>query len=133
MENHFQASNVNNQIYGNVGDSKLEKRCRHHMPQSCMLSSSPMPPVLSSWNVHSDHSMYKSKRSFNDSAEAKRQKRVMKYKAYAVEGKMKTSFRNGIRWVKDKYCSLVHRYWLTMWKHEFIFVSWLYRIFFPYE
>uniref|UniRef100_A0A2K1YTT3 DUF3511 domain-containing protein n=1 Tax=Populus trichocarpa TaxID=3694 RepID=A0A2K1YTT3_POPTR len=78
-----------------------------------MLSSSPMPPVLSSWNVHSDHSIYKSKRSFNDSAEAKRQKRVMKYKAYAVEGKMKTSFRNGIRWVKDK------RSWLKIAKRLF--------------
>ncbi|KAJ6899555.1 hypothetical protein NC652_025877 [Populus alba x Populus x berolinensis] len=111
MENHFQASNyVNNQIYGNVDDWRLEKKSRHRMPQSRMLSSPPMPPALSSWSVHSDHSIYKSNRSFTDSAEGKRQKRVMKYKAYGVEGKMKTSFRNGIRWVKDKYCSLVHRY-----------------------
>uniref|UniRef100_A0A6N2N1B0 Uncharacterized protein n=1 Tax=Salix viminalis TaxID=40686 RepID=A0A6N2N1B0_SALVM len=101
MENHFQASNVSKQIYGNGGDWKLEKRGRHRIPQSCMLSSSPVPPV-SSWNVHSDHSIYRSKRIFNDSAEARRQKRVIKYKAYAVEGKMKTSFRSGLRWVKDK-------------------------------
>ncbi|CAK7326397.1 unnamed protein product [Dovyalis caffra] len=109
MEDHFGASNVNHQMYCSVGDWKLEKRSRQHIPRSCMLSSSPMPSI-SSWNVRSDHSMYKSKWIFNDSAEAKRQKRVVKYKAYTVEGKMKTSFRSGLRWVKDKYCSLVHRY-----------------------
>lgn len=33
-------------------------------------------------------------------AEAKRQRRVARYKIYAVEGKVKASIRKGLRWVK---------------------------------
>ncbi|KDP27881.1 hypothetical protein JCGZ_18961 [Jatropha curcas] len=43
-------------------------------------------------------------------AEIKRQRRVVKYKAYQVEGQLKTSLRNSFRWVKDKYCSIVYGY-----------------------
>lgn len=38
--------------------------------------------------------------SFND-PELKRKKRVAGYKVYAVEGKMKGSFRKSFRWIKD--------------------------------
>ncbi|OVA02570.1 Helicase [Macleaya cordata] len=41
--------------------------------------------------------------SFND-PEMKRRKRVVKYKAYAVEGKVKASFGKGFRWIRNK-CS----------------------------
>ncbi|KAJ4722067.1 DUF3511 domain protein, putative (DUF3511) [Melia azedarach] len=50
------------------------------------------------------------KSSWINDPEVKRQRRIAKYKAYAVEGKMKSSFRNGFRWVKNKYCQLVHGY-----------------------
>ncbi|RWW83485.1 hypothetical protein BHE74_00008014 [Ensete ventricosum] len=40
--------------------------------------------------------------------EAKRRRRVASYKAYAVEGKVKASFRKGFRWIKVKCSGLVH-------------------------
>eukprot|EP00262_Sarcandra_glabra_P010908 TRINITY_DN2654_c0_g1_i2.p1 TRINITY_DN2654_c0_g1~~TRINITY_DN2654_c0_g1_i2.p1 ORF type:complete len:106 (+),score=0.76 TRINITY_DN2654_c0_g1_i2:204-521(+) len=45
--------------------------------------------------------------SFND-PEMKRRKRVAGYKVYAVEGKVKASFRKGFRWIKEKCSELVH-------------------------
>ncbi|KAG6575094.1 hypothetical protein SDJN02_23834, partial [Cucurbita argyrosperma subsp. argyrosperma] len=45
----------------------------------------------------------------HDEPEAKRQRRVAKYKAYAVESKFKASLRNGIRWVKIKCSELLNR------------------------
>ncbi|KAF8401369.1 hypothetical protein HHK36_012321 [Tetracentron sinense] len=45
--------------------------------------------------------------SFND-PEMKRWKRVAKYKAYSVEGKFKSSFRKGYRWLKNKCSLMVH-------------------------
>ncbi|KAG9459561.1 hypothetical protein H6P81_004069 [Aristolochia fimbriata] len=44
---------------------------------------------------------------FND-PEMKRRKRVATYKVYSMEGKVKASFRKGIRWIKDKCSDLVH-------------------------
>ncbi|KQK08364.1 uncharacterized protein LOC100838787 [Brachypodium distachyon] len=37
-----------------------------------------------------------------------RKRRVAAYKAYAVEGKVKGSFRKSFRWVKDRYLHLVY-------------------------
>ncbi|OWM71144.1 hypothetical protein CDL15_Pgr011271 [Punica granatum] len=54
----------------------------------------PSAPPSSSWG-------------FSD-AEAKRRKRVVKYKAYAVEGRIKASIRSGFRWIKSKYSGFVH-------------------------
>ncbi|KAK3188927.1 hypothetical protein Dsin_028488 [Dipteronia sinensis] len=48
--------------------------------------------------------------SWVNDPEIKRQRRIVKYKSYAVEGKMKASIRSGFRWVKNKYCQLVHGY-----------------------
>ncbi|KAJ4848408.1 hypothetical protein Tsubulata_032779 [Turnera subulata] len=42
--------------------------------------------------------------------EVKRQQRVARYKAYGVEGKMKSSLKNGLRWAKNKYCQIVYGY-----------------------
>ncbi|KAK7269637.1 hypothetical protein RIF29_22370 [Crotalaria pallida] len=47
--------------------------------------------------------------SFGD-PEAKRKKRIARYKVYAVEGKVKATLRNGIRWIKDKCSRIVHGY-----------------------
>lgn len=44
--------------------------------------------------------------SFSD-PELQRKKRVVSYKAYAVEGKMKGSLRKSFRWIKD----VVHGLW----------------------
>ncbi|XP_076955919.1 uncharacterized protein LOC143630916 [Bidens hawaiensis] len=45
--------------------------------------------------------------SFRDS-EFQRKKRVAGYKVYAVEGKLKGSFRKSFRWIKDKYLNVVY-------------------------
>ncbi|KAK1665200.1 hypothetical protein QYE76_053359 [Lolium multiflorum] len=37
-----------------------------------------------------------------------RKRRVASYKAYAVEGKVKGSFRKSFRWVKDRYLHIVY-------------------------
>ncbi|XP_077231930.1 uncharacterized protein LOC143865436 [Tasmannia lanceolata] len=45
--------------------------------------------------------------SLND-PELQRKKRVASYKVYAVEGKMKGSFRKSFRWLKDRYTQMVY-------------------------
>ncbi|OWM86082.1 uncharacterized protein LOC116212207 [Punica granatum] len=42
--------------------------------------------------------------------EMKRKKRIARYKAYGVEGRLKASLRRGIRWIKDKCSQIVHGY-----------------------
>lgn len=42
-------------------------------------------------------------------AELKRKKRVAKYKIYAMEGKVKASFKHGLRWIKEKYHKILGR------------------------
>ncbi|GKE01870.1 FAR1-related sequence 11-like protein, partial [Tanacetum coccineum] len=41
---------------------------------------------------------------------SKRRKRIAKYKAYTIEGRVKASFRNGIRWIKSKCSEFIHGY-----------------------
>ncbi|XVF26989.1 hypothetical protein REPUB_Repub14bG0068100 [Reevesia pubescens] len=45
--------------------------------------------------------------SFND-PELQRKTRVASYKVYAVEGKMKGSFRKSFRWIKDTCTQVVY-------------------------
>ncbi|PIN13238.1 hypothetical protein CDL12_14154 [Handroanthus impetiginosus] len=45
--------------------------------------------------------------NFND-PEFQRKKRVASYKVYAVEGKVKGSFRKSFRWLKDRYTQVVY-------------------------
>ncbi|KAL7112563.1 hypothetical protein ACP275_04G009900 [Erythranthe tilingii] len=42
--------------------------------------------------------------------EMKRKKRIARYKVYTVEGRMKTSIRNGFRWIKNKCSEIIHGY-----------------------
>lgn len=42
--------------------------------------------------------------------EMKRRKRIARYKVYTVEGRMKTSIRNGFRWIKNKCSEIIHGY-----------------------
>ncbi|PIN04637.1 hypothetical protein CDL12_22826 [Handroanthus impetiginosus] len=46
---------------------------------------------------------------FND-PEMKRRKRVARYKVYCVEGRVKASIRNGLRWIKNKCSEIIHGY-----------------------
>ncbi|CAI9103497.1 OLC1v1001988C1 [Oldenlandia corymbosa var. corymbosa] len=45
-----------------------------------------------------------------DYRQFKRRKRIAKYKLYAYEGKVKNSFKKGIRWIKRKCRKIVHGY-----------------------
>lgn len=47
--------------------------------------------------------------SFND-PEAKRKKRIYKYKVYTAEGKVKASLKRGLRWIKNKCSEIVRGY-----------------------
>ncbi|KAI3455587.1 hypothetical protein Pfo_012250 [Paulownia fortunei] len=49
--------------------------------------------------------------SFNLDPELQRKKRVVGYKAYAVEGKMKGSVKRSFRWIKDTCNQVVHGLW----------------------
>ncbi|KAI3526877.1 hypothetical protein L1887_06143 [Cichorium endivia] len=40
--------------------------------------------------------------------ESKRRKRIAKYNVYTIEGRVKASFRNGIRWIKSKCSDFIH-------------------------
>ncbi|GFP80623.1 hypothetical protein PHJA_000205600 [Phtheirospermum japonicum] len=42
--------------------------------------------------------------------EIKRRKRVVRYKMYNVEGRVKATIRNGIRWIKSKCSEIIHGY-----------------------
>lgn len=42
--------------------------------------------------------------------EMKRRKRIAKYKVYTVEGRVKASIRNGLRWIKNKCSEIIHGY-----------------------
>ncbi|TMX03968.1 hypothetical protein EJD97_012727 [Solanum chilense] len=48
--------------------------------------------------------------SFND-PEMQRKKRVVGYKAYGVEGKMKVSLRKSFKWIKNTCNHVVHGLW----------------------
>lgn len=43
-------------------------------------------------------------------AEIKRKKRIARYKAYTVEGKVKSTLKNGFRWIKNKCSQIVYGY-----------------------
>ncbi|CAI9100623.1 OLC1v1037756C1 [Oldenlandia corymbosa var. corymbosa] len=45
--------------------------------------------------------------SFSD-PELQRKKRVASYKVYAVEGKVKGSFKKSFRWIKERYTKVVY-------------------------
>ncbi|GAB4835757.1 hypothetical protein Ancab_000666 [Ancistrocladus abbreviatus] len=55
-------------------------------------------------------SLMSSVRSWFEDPELKRKKRVANYKRYSIEGKVKSSFKKGYRWIKKKCHYIVHGY-----------------------
>lgn len=43
-------------------------------------------------------------------AEMKRRKRIAKYKVYSLEGRVKASIKNGLRWFKNKCSEIIQGY-----------------------
>ncbi|KAL7104873.1 hypothetical protein ACP275_07G008700 [Erythranthe tilingii] len=66
---------------------------------STAVATSPIPSS-SSWA----YSKYDKK------SEVKRKRRIISYKAYVVEGKVKASIRSTFKFIKNKYSSIVHGY-----------------------
>ncbi|WOL20394.1 hypothetical protein Cni_G29199 [Canna indica] len=48
---------------------------------------------------------------FSSDPDFQRRKRVAGYKAYAVEGRVKGSFRRSFRWLKDRYTQILYGWW----------------------
>ncbi|KAJ8766318.1 hypothetical protein K2173_022377 [Erythroxylum novogranatense] len=71
--------------------------------RSYRISASATPP--SPWKQSSSSSNWG-----ESDPELKRQRRVVKYKSYAYERKVKDSVMSGFRWMKNKYSELAHRY-----------------------
>ncbi|KAL9161259.1 hypothetical protein ABFS82_07G009000 [Erythranthe guttata] len=70
-------------------------------------NSSPSTAVVTS-PIHSSSSWAYSK--YDKKSEVKRKRRIISYKAYVVEGKVKASIRSTFRFIKNKYSSIVHGY-----------------------
>ncbi|PHT45876.1 hypothetical protein CQW23_15034 [Capsicum baccatum] len=77
----------------NNNNSNIDKEVKMKRSKSKVMSSS----SLKNW-------------SFND-PEMQRKKRVVGYKAYGVEGKMKGSLRKSIKWIKNTCNHVVHGFW----------------------
>ncbi|CAI0467107.1 unnamed protein product [Linum tenue] len=63
-------------------------------------TGSPLPIVVSSAAARNYRQAYKKARARSE-AEAKRQKRVVKYRSYATESRMRASVNSGLRWLKN--------------------------------
>ncbi|KAL8047578.1 hypothetical protein ABFX02_07G008900 [Erythranthe guttata] len=81
-----------------ANNPNLVYRVRNSSPSTAVVTS-PIPSS-SSWA----YSKYDKK------SEVKRKRRIISYKAYVVEGKVKASIRSTFRFIKNKYSSIVHGY-----------------------
>ncbi|PIA60751.1 hypothetical protein AQUCO_00300338v1 [Aquilegia coerulea] len=70
-------------------------------------SPPPLPLRVSKPKKKKSSSSALSKWSMKD-PEMKRRKRIATYKYYAVEGKVKSSFRKSFRWIKNKCSQIVN-------------------------
>ncbi|KAM7279198.1 hypothetical protein ACFE04_006332 [Oxalis oulophora] len=66
-----------------------------------------LPPTVYKKRKDSSSSHSSLKSWWND-PETKRKKRVAKYKLYAMEGKVKSSLKKSVKWMKKKYSRIVH-------------------------
>lgn len=92
---------VSGKSYGGVGGSNQIYGAQDFPP------SLPPPPGEMAERRSNASSYAKPSWGLTD-AEMKRKKRIARYKAYAVEGKVKSSLKNGFRWIKHKCCRIVH-------------------------
>ncbi|KAK4354517.1 hypothetical protein RND71_026711 [Anisodus tanguticus] len=82
----------------------------HHVPYSSMDNNNKEVKIKKRNNK--SKVMSSSSKSWKlDDLELQRKRRVVGYKAYAMEGKMKGSFRKSFRWIKDTCNHAVHGWW----------------------
>ncbi|GAB2219546.1 hypothetical protein Droror1_Dr00007183 [Drosera rotundifolia] len=99
--------------YGHHGGEVMGPNGLHDLrcySASYATSATQPPPYMNNYNTQMPKELKKGKSSngsiskawcFSD-PELQRKKRVASYKVYAVEGKMKGSFRKSFRWLKDR-------------------------------
>ncbi|KAL3725326.1 hypothetical protein ACJRO7_030351 [Eucalyptus globulus] len=106
--------------YGGGGDRRMEivsgkglGAC--HRPYSPTTHHPPPPPMPArdSWSGHHGGGAAGAAAAkpwgFTD-PEMKRKKRIARYKAYTVEGRVKASLRRGFQWIKNRCSQMVHGY-----------------------
>uniref|UniRef100_A0A7N1A583 Uncharacterized protein n=1 Tax=Kalanchoe fedtschenkoi TaxID=63787 RepID=A0A7N1A583_KALFE len=87
----------------------FDRRDMQIQPYTGPQPSSDFTPEMTRGKPRSSSSSFRNW-GFSD-PEFQRRKRVASYKAYAVEGRVKGSFRHGFRWLKDKYTKVVYGGW----------------------
>ncbi|KAL0463813.1 UNVERIFIED_CONTAM: hypothetical protein Slati_0268900 [Sesamum latifolium] len=95
------------------GGSSVEPRTMHELRSYSTSGYNPpqnRDDAFKEVKIKKSGSSSSSKRNWSLTAdpELQRKKRVAGYKAYAVEGRMKGSFRKSFRWIKDTCNHLVH-------------------------
>ncbi|KAI6698908.1 hypothetical protein NL676_019027 [Syzygium grande] len=97
---------LENYGYGRDNAPQMQRHAGMDLSRTGWVTQSNSP-----WNQSTDSKDKASSSSWawslND-AESKRRKRVVRYKAYGAEGKIKASIRSGFQWIKNKYSELVH-------------------------
>ncbi|KAK4273404.1 hypothetical protein QN277_021815 [Acacia crassicarpa] len=61
----------------------------------------------SSWMEVSNRSSSRGKNWWKNDPETKRRRRLAKYKRYTTEGKLKTSFKKAVRWLKIRCVAVI--------------------------
>ncbi|KAL7114047.1 hypothetical protein ACP275_04G096300 [Erythranthe tilingii] len=100
LRSYSTTSDHNNNLDYNKSFNK-ESANKTTMKKSRIISASSSSSSSSSknWNLNMDQ------------PELQRKKRVAGYKAYGVEGKMKSSFRTSFKWIKDTCNHVAHGLW----------------------
>ncbi|KAJ9187837.1 hypothetical protein P3X46_003252 [Hevea brasiliensis] len=90
------------------GDRRFEIVSGKSLAAANQIYSTPDPPPVPARATRQSRTT-STPWSFSD-PEMKRKKRIAKYKVYTVEGKFKASFKNGLRWIKNKCSEIIHGY-----------------------
>ncbi|KAL5698663.1 hypothetical protein ACHQM5_029669 [Ranunculus cassubicifolius] len=100
-----------------VKEGKLEILNAHHYSPSyspCPLAPPIQPAKLAPSKLASPDNTSRSSSTPSSiinrdkDSDIKRKKRIAKYNVYSVEGRIKASFRNGFRWIKNKCSRIAH-------------------------
>lgn len=85
----------------------MDVRVRKMSKKQSMFVDQP-GPTRRAWDIMPSKPAKKSYvGSWWNDPEMKRKRRVAKYKLYAAEGKVKSSFKNGFRWLRHKCSKMV--------------------------